>query len=56
MHGSGTQIDVKAYLDATVFYEPRSFRMRNFFDAICAQSQLLPDGALGILEGTCGIP
>ncbi len=44
------EIDAKAYLDATVFYEPRSFSHDEFFAAICAQSQLLPDGALGILK------
>lgn len=43
-------IDVKAYLDATVFYEPRDFSHEQFFAAICAQSQLLRDGALGILK------
>jgi putative hydrolase of the HAD superfamily len=43
-------INVDAYLDATVFYEPRSFTRREFFDAICAQSVELPDGALGILR------
>ncbi len=43
-------IDVRAYLDATVFYEPRNFSHAEFFAAICAQSQLLPHGALGILK------
>jgi putative hydrolase of the HAD superfamily len=43
-------IDLKGYLDATVFYEPRSFTHAEFFAAICAQSQLLRDGALGILK------
>jgi putative hydrolase of the HAD superfamily len=42
-------IPIKAYLDATVFYEPRSFSHGDFFDAMCAQSIPLPDGALGIL-------
>ncbi len=42
-------ITVESYLDATVFYEPRSFHPDEFFAAICAQSKLLPDGALGIL-------
>ncbi len=40
---------VQAYLDQTVFYEPRIFSRDEFFDAICAQSQPLPDGALGVL-------
>jgi len=43
-------ISLKAYLDLTVFYEPRSFSREEFFNAICAQSQLLPDGALGIMK------
>jgi len=43
-------IPVKAYLDATVFYEPRSFSQKEFFDAICAQSVELPDGASGVLK------
>jgi putative hydrolase of the HAD superfamily len=43
-------ISVQAYLDAAVFYEPRSFSFDEFFAAICAQSKPLPDGALGILE------
>jgi putative hydrolase of the HAD superfamily len=43
-------IDVRAYLDATVFYEPRNFSHEQFFAAICAQSKLLRDGALGILK------
>lgn len=42
-------ITVKDYLDATVFYQPRSFSHEEFLDAICTQSQLLPDGAMGIL-------
>jgi putative hydrolase of the HAD superfamily len=43
-------VNVDAYLDATVFYEPRSFSREEFFDAICAQSMELPDGALGVLQ------
>jgi putative hydrolase of the HAD superfamily len=43
-------ITARAYLDLTVFNEPRSFSHEEFFRAICAQSQLLPDGALGILK------
>jgi len=42
-------ITVKAYLDATVFYEPREFSQEEFFAAMCAQSLVLPDGALGIV-------
>ena len=43
-------ISMQAYLDATVFYEPRSFTQDEFIQAICAQSLPLPDGALGILK------
>ena len=42
-------ITAREYLDATVFYEPRSFTFDQIFAAICAQSLPLPDGALGIL-------
>jgi len=42
-------IPMKAYLDATVFYEPRSFSQDEFFAYVLAQSKLLGDGALGIL-------
>ena len=38
------------YLDAVVFYEPRSFSSEEFFSAICAQSKELPNGALCILK------
>jgi len=51
-------INAETYLDATVFYEPRSFTPREFFDAICAQSAELANGAIGILaevaaQGKC---
>ena len=39
-----------AYLDATVFYEPRSFSRDEFFSFMLAQSQWLPNGAIGILK------
>jgi len=42
-------ISMKAYLDATVFYEPRDFSQDQFFAYMLAQSKLLADGALGIL-------
>jgi putative hydrolase of the HAD superfamily len=42
-------ISAENYLDATVFYEPRSFQPEEFFADICAQSKILPDGAPGIL-------
>jgi putative hydrolase of the HAD superfamily len=38
------------YLDAVVFYEPRSFSREEFFSAMCAQSKELPNGALCILK------
>jgi putative hydrolase of the HAD superfamily len=43
-------ITADAYLDATVFIEPRSFTHQEFLAAICAQSRLLLDGALEILK------
>ena len=43
-------ISAKAYLDETVFYEPRSFSHDDFLAAICAQSVELKNGALGILR------
>src|SRR5258708_38778305 len=43
-------ISAEAYLDETVFYEPRSFSHEEFLAAICAQSVELPSGALGILQ------
>ena len=43
-------IPMTAYLDATVFYEPRDFTHDEFFSFILAQSKPQPDGALGILK------
>jgi putative hydrolase of the HAD superfamily len=43
------KITAEEYLDATVFYEPRSFSRDEFFAFLLAQSLPLPDGALGIL-------
>ncbi|MGA8041563.1 MAG: HAD-IA family hydrolase [Terracidiphilus sp.] len=43
-------IALRDYLDATVFYEPRSFSHDDFFAALCAQSRPLADSALPILE------
>lgn len=43
-------ISAKAYLDETVFYEPRSFSYEDFLEAIFAQSLELPNGGLGILQ------
>jgi putative hydrolase of the HAD superfamily len=44
------QLTVRDYLDAAVFYEPRSFTQDEFFAFILSQSKLLPDGAIGILK------
>lgn len=43
-------MSVKEYLDATVFYEPRSFSQGDLLAAICAQSVELPNGGLQILK------
>ena len=42
-------ISLTEYLNATVFYEPRSFSRDEFFASMIAQSKQQPDGALGIL-------
>ena len=42
-------ITASQYLDATVFYEPRSFSKEEFLQAIFAQSKVLQDSAIGIL-------
>ncbi len=44
------EISGKAYLNEVVFYEPRNFPLGEFFAFMLAQSQLLPGGALPILE------
>ena len=43
-------ISAEAYLEETVFYEPRSFSMDDFVAAICSVSVELPNGALGVLK------
>ena len=43
-------ISLRAYLDATVFYEPRGFSRDEFFALMLTQSNPQPDGALGILH------
>lgn len=43
-------ISANEYLQATVFYQPRSFSQEEFLAAICAQSVLLQDGAMSILK------
>jgi putative hydrolase of the HAD superfamily len=44
------EITLDEYLDAAVFYEPRSFTHEEFFAAMCEQSRELPDGAMCILK------
>jgi putative hydrolase of the HAD superfamily len=44
------EITLDEYLDAVLFFEPRSFSRDEFFAAIRAQSKRLPDGAVCILE------
>jgi putative hydrolase of the HAD superfamily len=44
------EITLDEYLDAAVFYEPRSFSHEEFFNAICAQSKELPDSAICTLK------
>ena len=43
-------ISASAYLDETVFYEPRSFSCDDFLAAIFTRSVELPNGGLGILQ------
>jgi len=43
-------ITVEEYLHRTVFWEPRSFSMEEFFEAMKAESQVLDGTALGVLE------
>ena len=43
-------MSAREYLDATVFYEPRSFTADDFLEALFAESVELPHGGLGILQ------
>ncbi len=43
-------ITMGAYLDFTIFHEPRSFTRDEFVAAMLDQSKLLPNGAIGILR------
>ncbi|MGP8269600.1 MAG: HAD-IA family hydrolase [Terracidiphilus sp.] len=43
-------LSLTEYLNATVFYEPRSFSRDEFFAFMLTQSKPQPDGALGILK------
>ncbi|WP_263356524.1 HAD-IA family hydrolase [Acidicapsa ligni] len=40
----------EAYLDATIFYEPRSFTRDAFIAEMKLESKLLPDNAVGVLR------
>ena len=44
------ELTLDEYLDAVIFYEPRSFSREEFFAAMCAQSKKLPDSAMCILQ------
>ncbi|MDR3773444.1 MAG: HAD family phosphatase [Terracidiphilus sp.] len=44
------ETQLKDYLDAVVFNEPRRFSQDDFYGYMLNQSKLLPNGALGILE------
>ena len=43
-------IPADTYLQATVFYQPRPFSRDEFWAFMLAQSQLLPNGAMGTLQ------
>src|SRR5271168_620983 len=43
-------ITVEEYLHRTVFWEPRTFSVEEFVEAMKAESRVLEDSALGILE------
>ena len=43
-------ISAQEYMEATVFYERRTFTEQEFLAAVFAQSELLPDGGLGIVK------
>ncbi len=43
-------ITVEEYLHRTVFWESRSFSLEEFLEAMKAESRVLPDSCLGILE------
>ncbi len=43
-------LSMREYLDQVLFYEPRSFTQDDFIAAICAESAVLPNTGLGILE------
>jgi putative hydrolase of the HAD superfamily len=43
-------LSMREYLDQVLFYEPRPFTREDFTAAICAESAVLPDSGIGILE------
>jgi putative hydrolase of the HAD superfamily len=44
------RITAREFQDSTIFYKPRAFSREQFWQAVLDQSQLLPGGAMGILE------
>jgi putative hydrolase of the HAD superfamily len=44
------EITLDEYLDTAVFFEPRPFSRQDFFAFMLSQSQVLPNGALRIVE------
>ena len=49
------EIDLNAYLSATVFYEPRAFSRSEFFSFMLAQSQTVAQWSFAHPCGACGI-
>ena len=47
-------ITAEEYLHRTVFWEPRDFTAEDFLAAMKAESTVLPDTALGVLESVVG--
>jgi len=47
------EIGVDEYLRQTVFYQGRSFTPADFLEAMRAQSAILPDSGVGILQQLC---
>ncbi|HKF46587.1 MAG TPA: HAD-IA family hydrolase [Terracidiphilus sp.] len=43
-------ITAREYLDATVFYRPRDFTPEDFLEVMFAQSAVMPNGGLSILD------
>jgi putative hydrolase of the HAD superfamily len=45
------ELSLDEYLGHTVFFQPRKFTQADFLAAMRAESKMLPDSALGILQG-----